>query len=85
MVINHGGWQEELLKETKSGFRLSHNIEEAYFELNKYLSQPNDIYSFGNNSRKLAEVKFDRDILANELEAFLLEIYNFKINKFSNE
>jgi glycosyltransferase involved in cell wall biosynthesis len=71
VVINHGGWQEEELQKFKCGFSLSRDLDEAYSKLQFYLNDRKLLDVMGLNGRYLAQKKYSRDYLAQELAAFL--------------
>jgi glycosyltransferase involved in cell wall biosynthesis len=70
IVINHGGWQEKEVIEYNCGFRVSQNLEEAYKKLLEYIDNRPLVVQMGLNARKLAEKKYSRDFLANEMALF---------------
>jgi glycosyltransferase involved in cell wall biosynthesis len=73
--INYGGWQAELLKETGAGIVLPPEKPEAAAEqLIAFLNQPEVVASAGRTARQLAEERFDRNELAEELERVLLKV-----------
>lgn len=75
VAINHKGWQAELLSSSGAGFHLSASVDKAICELSDWLNNPARIADAGKKARTLAEVQFDRDKLANDLEQVLLAAY----------
>ena len=72
VAVNYGGWQAELLKESGAGLVLpSANPEEAASFIQEFLDQPQGVFEAGKAARRLAEERFSRDILADELERVL--------------
>jgi glycosyltransferase involved in cell wall biosynthesis len=72
IAINYKGWQAEVLKEYDAGIILPpHNYKEAAHILSKKISDQMWLKKTGNNARKLAAEKYDRDFLAQKLEHVL--------------
>lgn len=71
MLLNYGGWQAQLLAETKSGMRLSRDIHAASRQLNMLISDQQLCRRMGQNARRLAEERFSYDYLAGLLEDVL--------------
>ena len=76
VVINHKGWQADLLASSGAGFVLSPAIDEAVNELTHWIENPQRIFEAGRNARKLAEKRFARDKLAADLERVLYAAYD---------
>jgi glycosyltransferase involved in cell wall biosynthesis len=74
ILINHGGWQKEIIEKTNSGLSLSQDVNEAYNQLCLLLDNPDRIFQAGKNARKLAEREFDRDELGKKLTFFLTSV-----------
>lgn len=72
VAINHGGWQEDLLVQSGAGFRLARDVETAAAELRRWLADPQRIRDAGQCARRLAELRFSRNLLAAQLEQVLL-------------
>lgn len=73
IAINYGGWQAKLLKETGAGIVLPANdAEEAALRLGNFIADKSQLRKAGQAARKLAEDRFSRDQLANQLEQVLL-------------
>ncbi|SJZ74135.1 glycosyltransferase family 4 protein [Sediminibacterium ginsengisoli] len=83
MVINHKGWQAELLESSGAGFSLSFDITTAKKELQEWLNEPRKIFQAGKIARDIAEKMFDRNILAQQLEAELIKVYEQKKDKLN--
>jgi glycosyltransferase involved in cell wall biosynthesis len=75
ILINHEGWQKEIIERTNSGISLSQDVNEAYKQLCLLLDNPEWIFQAGKNARKLAESDFDRDELGKKLSFFLNSVY----------
>ena len=75
MVINHKGWQAELLSSSGAGFHLSASVDEATRELTDWIENPQRVFKAGRNARKLAEEQFSIDKHATDLEQVLLTTY----------
>jgi len=75
ILINHGGWQKEIIERTNSGIGLSQDVNEAYNQLCLLLDNTDRIFQAGKNARKLAESDFDRDELGKKLSLFLSSVY----------
>ena len=58
VLINHGGWQQDFLESTKSGVRLSRNLDEASKQLMDLIDNPKKLEDFKINSVKNS-VKFE--------------------------
>jgi glycosyltransferase involved in cell wall biosynthesis len=76
ILINHGGWQKEVIEKTSSGIALSQDVIGAHRQLSVLLDNTDWIYQAGRNARKLAETNFDRDVLAKNLSSFLNLVIN---------
>ena len=72
VLINFGGWMQELLKEHNAGIAVPsndpHEIADAIIKLR---SQPDLVAEMGRNARALAEREFDRVKLSEELRLTL--------------
>ncbi len=72
VAINYGGWQDDVLQEYRAGIRLpANNAEEAACMLRDWTRNAAGLAAAGSAARRLAEVKYDRDVLAKQLEAVL--------------
>ena len=75
VMINYGGWQSEILDETGVGFRAPVNDLETAADL--LVARVRDeawLESARTAARRLANERFDRDLLARELENTLLDV-----------
>jgi glycosyltransferase involved in cell wall biosynthesis len=71
VLINYGGWQEELLAEHDAGFRLDRDPARAAKQLESLAGDSARLASMGVNARRLAESRFDRDLLYERFRAVL--------------
>lgn len=71
-VVNHGGWQAEILQKTGAGLRLDRDATVAAHQLQELADNPERIAQAKIAARKLAEERFSRDKLAVRLEQVLL-------------
>ena len=72
VLINYGGWQADILRETGAGLVLDpHDLDKAKDALLKALADEAWLKNAGQKARKLAEERFSRDGLAAELVAVL--------------
>lgn len=77
VAINYGGWQAELLEENGAGIVLPPNDPgRAAKILSDFVADKSRLKKAGQAARELAEERFSRDKLANELERVLLEAVN---------
>ena len=68
VLINYGGWQADILRETGAGLVLDpHHMDKAKDTLLKALRDETWLERAGQKARKLAEDRFSRDGLAAEL------------------
>jgi glycosyltransferase involved in cell wall biosynthesis len=68
VLINYEGWQAEYLKEIGCGLSSGMgNLEGLADNVERLLNEPDLRIQMGRNGRRLAEEKFDRERLANEL------------------
>lgn len=74
VLINYGGWQAELLRETGAGLVLppGQPVRAARL-LHDLLSSPTRVREMGRAARRLAEERFGRDRLARRLQGVLEE------------
>ncbi len=75
VAVNHGGWQADLLADHGAGFRLPRDVVKAAEVLAAWLNDPARLEVAGRAARRLAETRFARDLLADQLERVLLEAY----------
>lgn len=72
IMINHGGWQADLLQKTGAGIVVPPNdAERAAGDLLGLLGQPDRLRRAGQAAAALAEERFDRDELAHSLRKVL--------------
>lgn len=71
-VVNHGGWQADILKETGAGLRLERDVVVAASQLQEIADHPERIVQAKLAARQLAKERFSRDKLAAQLEQVLL-------------
>ena len=72
VLINYGGWQADILRETGAGLVLDpHDMEGAKDTLLRALRDEAWLESAGQKARNLAQARFSRDGLAAELIAVL--------------
>ena len=50
VLINHGGWQQDFLESTKSGVRLSRNLDKASKQLMNLIENPTKLEDLKKNS-----------------------------------
>jgi glycosyltransferase involved in cell wall biosynthesis len=73
IAINYQGWQAELLEETRAGLVLPPNdSEEAARRLADFVVDAQRLQEGGKAARRLAEERFSRDMLCDQLEQVLL-------------
>ncbi len=73
VAINYGGWQAEVLRETGAGLLLDpHDPAAAARTLTDALADPERMASMATAAAELARTRYDRDLLAHELEGVLL-------------
>jgi len=79
VLINYGGWMKKILEEYNAGISVEPDNPKAMAEVILKLSKNKRwCEEMGNNARKLAEEKFDRIQLAEELEELFYELMNEK-------
>lgn len=71
VLINHGGWQQDFLEKTKSGLRLSRNIDEAHNQLFHLIKNDIELNEYKKNALAKSE-KFEIDNLTN----YILHLIN---------
>lgn len=74
ILINYGGWQEDILKNNYAGIRLPENIDKAAEIIIELEKSRNNVIEMGMNAKKIAIEKFDRNKLTDELEKILLDV-----------
>lgn len=81
VAVNHGGWQADLLSEHDAGFRLARDVTSAAEDLARWLEDPVRLERAGRAARRLAEDRFARDRLADQLERVLLDAHASRSNR----
>lgn len=71
VAINYGGWQATLLQEASAGIVLSSDASVAAKFFIDYFANDSILVQAGVRARALAEEKFSRDLLAQQLEIVL--------------
>jgi len=73
VAINYGGWQADMLKKTGAGIVLPpDNPLDAAYMLNELAHDHNRLKEMGKAARRLAEERFSRDMLADQLDKVLI-------------
>jgi len=75
VIINHGGWIADFLKQSKAGIQLSWDISTAANELRGLIVNKQRILEMGINAKNLAKEKFNRDTLTNEIAEVIKSVY----------
>ena len=73
VLINHGGWQQRTLEDAGAGGRLPRPMPEAMAALRPWAVDAEARACAGHRARELAAAQFDREKLADRLEALLAE------------
>ena len=76
VLVNHGGWQAELIEKENCGIQLPFDVSKAAKVLELLNDIDETVLKMGDNARKLAEKHFSRDKLALQLEQVLTKIKN---------
>ena len=77
LMINHGGWQAEILRESGAGVVVPpDNPSAAARILNDFLNDSERLEKARHAARMLAETEFNRDLLFNKLQMTLLNVLN---------
>jgi glycosyltransferase involved in cell wall biosynthesis len=70
IAINHGGWQKDLLEESGAGIALPHDdLPQAAALLAQFARDPERLSMCGAAAHRLAQERFDRDLMFDKLEA----------------
>lgn len=72
--INYGGWQSDLLTKYQAGFQLSRDPKESASSVCEFLSNTQLVEQMGIRARKLAEIEFSRDEMAERLHNCLASV-----------
>lgn len=79
IAINYGGWQADLLNETGAGIVLSPDDPTAgAHQLAAFVRDRARLQSASEAARDLARTRFDRDLMASQLEAILCSVVEKK-------
>jgi glycosyltransferase involved in cell wall biosynthesis len=74
IAINYKGWQAEVLRENEAGLVLPPDeYKIAAVKLSQHLSDKDWLKQAGENSKKLARERYNRNLLAKQLENVLLK------------
>lgn len=73
VLVNHGGWQAELIRKKNCGIPLPFDVSKAAKLLEGVNEIEEKVIKMGLNARKLAEDKFSRDSLVFNLEQVLFK------------
>lgn len=74
VLVNTPGWLREIVQEYEVGVYVEPDSAESIVEQVTYLrDHPQTCEKYGRNARQLAEERFSRDMLAQELQAVLLK------------
>lgn len=76
VAINYQGWQADLLDAERAGLALPSDPGEAVEPLLAFLDSPKLVSECGVAAKHLAKERFDRDVLAKQLEAVLQATVN---------
>ncbi|MCD4672296.1 MAG: glycosyltransferase family 4 protein [Anaerolineaceae bacterium] len=75
MAINYGGWQAELLLETGAGIVMKPgDPQQGAQQLAEFISDPERLQKASEASYVLAQTRFDRERMAEELENILINV-----------
>lgn len=75
IAVNYGGWQAAILEENRAGVRIpATDAQSAARILAEWAENRAELESAGLAARRLAEERFDRDKLAQDLEHVLLSV-----------
>jgi glycosyltransferase involved in cell wall biosynthesis len=67
VLLNYSGWQREVIESNNAGFGCKQCDVDEFIEKICYLHEhPDELLKMGYNARKIAEEKFDRDLLAHQ-------------------
>lgn len=68
ILLNYSGWQRKIIEENKAGFGCEQGNLEEFAEKVLYMNQNREsLVKMGQNARRLAEEKFNRDKLAQQV------------------
>lgn len=66
VLINHGGWQQDYLESTKSGVRLSRNLDKACKQLKNLIENPAKLEDLKKNSFNYSE-RFEISVITEKI------------------
>ncbi|MFV8836445.1 glycosyltransferase family 4 protein [Aquisalimonas sp. APHAB1-3] len=72
MAVNYGGWHPELLESSGAGVQLGADPADGAEKVAALADNPEWVRRAGVEARRLAEERFSRDVLADQLEQVLL-------------
>lgn len=85
ILLNYGGWQADLLAQSGAGFSVwKIPIEVAALRVVEHIRQPGWLSTAGRDARRLACERFDRDVLASQLEETLWRVANSEASSVSD-
>ncbi|WP_232903124.1 glycosyltransferase family 4 protein [Marinobacter sp. G11] len=74
IFVNHGGWQADLLAESGAGFEVpDDDPQEAAAQVMAFLADAQRVKRAGDAALTLAKSRFDRSVLADQLESVLVD------------
>lgn len=86
VIINHGGWQKDVLEKSGAGFVLDvDDVDSSACKLVQHLRDREWLLSAGQAARKLAKETYARDRLAEQWEKLLVQIFNASRSTRENE
>ena len=71
VVINYGGWQEEIIKKYNVGLRVNSDPELGFKEMLNLLNNQKKIEKMGKNALSIAKLKFSRENLSEDFISIL--------------
>ncbi|MCC2597541.1 glycosyltransferase family 4 protein [Pusillimonas sp. MFBS29] len=74
IIINHGGWQKELIEVESLGVVLPRDVTEAALVLSRFLKNKDLVHQSGENARRIAKDRFSREDLAKRLEKIFIQV-----------
>lgn len=78
-ILNYGGWQASVLRESGAGVSMDpSNPSDMASTLISMRDNPEQLFEMGIAARKLAETKYDRNLLVKQLEEALTEVVDHK-------
>ena len=81
-IINFNGWIKNVIQKNKCGFHHNPNDPSEFVrKIRVFLESPELLIKYQRNSRKLAELYYDKDIQITKLLKILNTEYNFEKNE----